>query len=100
MLIIHDEDKLLENPSDAEVALSSSIGELGLSQIDNQIIAALTNNWQKVAMVIFKAMESGGYEFTDEAVELHARRIVYLDSISKLKSNGNLFRPRFSEIKL
>ena len=100
MLLLHDEDELPLAPSEAEKNLILSLGKLGLEKIDNLILSELTDQWKKVAMVIFNAMEAGGFEFTEESVDLHARRVIHLSASGSLCSTGNLHKPRFSEVKL
>lgn len=99
MLLIDDDDELPEISSDEEEAFFKSIGEVGLEQIDDRILNALSDHWEKVAKVIFDAMQDGGFDFSEEIVDFHARRVVSLNGSGKLKSLGDLRKPRFSEIK-
>ncbi len=99
MLLIHDEDELPENPYEEEIMITDSIDEVGLKDIDDRILNALSDHWAKVAKVIFDVMQAGGFEFSEELVDLHARRVIYLNELGKLSSSGNLRKPRFSEIR-
>lgn len=100
MLLIDDEDELPEGPSNEETALSASLGEIGIREIDERICSSLSDHWEKTAKIIFDVMQTGNFNFTEESVDLHVRRVIHLNSLGALSSIGNLRKPRFSEIKL
>jgi Protein of unknown function len=68
--------------------------------IDELIISLITPNWQKVAMVIAKALrlsEDRGLEIGDHAL---AARIDALCTEGRVESQGNLSNWRHSEVRL
>jgi Protein of unknown function len=70
------------------------------SEIDELILSIVTSNWQKVAMVIVKALrssESGSKKISDSTV---AARIDVLCREGRLESQGNLSNWRGSEVRL
>jgi Protein of unknown function len=69
------------------------------AQIDELLMSVITPNWQKVAMVIAKALhmlEDKGMEIGAQAV---AARIVSLSSDGRIESQGNLSNWRHSEVR-
>lgn len=100
MLLIDDEDRVPESSTEAENLLTNSIGQQGLLAIDEAIVNATRSKWMKVARVIIDAIHAGGFTTDDAQVQLHVRRIVALVRAGKLQAQGNLLRPRLSEIRL
>jgi hypothetical protein len=100
MLLLDDDDELPAWPTEDETALVTSLGPTGLAAIDEAIVAATRSRWMKVAMVVHIAVESGGFSIGDALVDLHTRRVIALVEAGTLEAQGNLRRPRFSEIRL
>ena len=100
MLLVHDEDRVPESPTELEMSLTESLGEKGLAAIDDSILAAAGPKWMKVARVVLDALKAGGFSTEDENVRVHVRRVMALVKSHKLESQGNLLRPRFSEVRL
>jgi hypothetical protein len=100
MLLIDDEDRVPEAPTKAENLLTDSLGPKVLLAIDEAIMNATRPRWMKVARVVADAIHAGGYKTDDEQVQLHVRRIVALVVAGRIEAQGNLLRPRFSEIRL
>lgn len=99
MLLLDDEDELPQIPSEEEANLAASLGESGLKAIDIVLVEKSRDKWLKVARVIADALEAGGFTFTEESVDLHARRIIELVNDGSLEAQGNLRKPRFSEVR-
>jgi hypothetical protein len=100
MLLVHDEDRVPESPTEGEVSLAASLGEKGLAAIDAAILAATGPKFMKVARVVSDALKAGGFSTDDENVRVHVRRVIALVRGDKLEAQGNLLRPRFSEVRL
>ena len=100
MLLVHDEDRVPESPTEGEISLTASIGEKGRVAIDKAILAATGPKFMKVARVVSDALKAGGFSTDDENVQVHVRRVIALVSADKLEAQGNLLRPRFSEVRL
>ena len=68
--------------------------------LDELILSVVKPNWQKVAMVLGKALhlsESRRFETSYEAL---AARISVLCTDGRLESQGNLSKWRYSEVRL
>ena len=89
-----------EAPTEAENLLTDSLGPQVLLAIDEAIMNATRPKWMKVARVVVDAIHAGGFTTEDEQVQLHVRRIIALAVAGKIEAQGNLLRPRFSEIRL
>lgn len=100
MLLWDDEDQVTPVPTAGEAALVASLGRAGLAAIDAAILKATRPRWLKVARVVVDAVKAGGFATDDDAVQLHVRRVVALVDAAKLAAQGNLLRPRFSEVRL
>jgi len=100
MLLLDDDDELRVAPSDDEKLLAESLGPEGLRAIDDAIAQVVKQRWQKVAMVAIQAIKTGGQATSEERVQLHVRRIIALVELGTLEAQGNLRRPRFSEVRL
>jgi hypothetical protein len=86
--------------SESERTLADSIGPAGLRSIDYLITKATQPHWLKVARVVADAMKAGGYSGDEPDFDLHVRRVIVLAGTGALEAQGNLRRPRFSEVKL
>jgi hypothetical protein len=100
MLLVDDEDRLPDFPDEEEQAFALELGAEGLSKIDKTIISSARANWLKVARIIGDAIEAGGFDYSDAIVDLHARRVMEIVASGALESQGNLERPRFSEVRI
>jgi hypothetical protein len=100
MVLVHDEDRVPESPTEDEASLTESLGEKGLAAIDAAILGATGPKFMKVARVVSDALEVGGFSTEDENVQVHVRRVIALVKADKLEAQGNLLRPRFSEVRL
>lgn len=100
MLLLDDEDELPVSPEDEEQALASELGAEGLNKIDRAIVGSSKSNWLKVARVIHDAMKIGGFPLSDATVDLHARRVMEVVASGALEAQGNLKKPRFSEVRV
>ena len=72
------------------------LSDLSDDDLDKLLLAAATARWQKVAMVISKAV--GTYETLDE--ERLTRRILALTDLGTLESAGDVNNWRFSEVRI
>jgi Protein of unknown function len=100
MLLLDDDDELPTLPNPSEAKLSVQVGEQGLRAIDAALVSHAKPSWLKVARVVHDALGSGGFVITDEVVRLHVRRVAALVEVGSLEAQGNLRRPRFSEVRL
>jgi Protein of unknown function len=73
-----------------------NLGDVSDDDIDALLLATATVRWQKVAMVIAKAMSV--YDSCDEVRV--GERIIALVKPGELESAGNVRHWRFSEIRL
>ena len=100
MLLLDDDDELPESPEPGEVVLAARLGLNGLQAIDAALVGHARSTWLKVARVVHEALDSGCFAVEDDTVDLHVRRVVSLVASGKLESQGNLRRPRWSEVRL
>ena len=100
MLLVHDEDRVPESPTEGEASLTESLGAKGIAAIDAAILGATGPTFMKVARVVYDALKAGGFPTDDENVQVHVRRVIALVKADKLEAQGNLLRPRFSEVRL
>jgi len=100
MLLLDDGDQLPEVATDAEKALALSLGKNGCSAIDDAILASSRSHWLKVARVVFDAIDVLGQRADDSMIQLCVRRVIGLVNKGLLAAQGNLYRPRFSEVRL
>ena len=100
MLLWDDGDQVTTSPTAGEAALAASLGSTGLAAIDAAILKATRPRWFKVARVVVDAIKDGGFATDDDPVQLHVRRLIALVHAGKLEAQGNLLRPRFSEVRL
>ncbi|RZJ27885.1 MAG: hypothetical protein EON85_10275 [Brevundimonas sp.] len=69
--------------------------------LDNFILDAVDSSWQKVAMVVAKAITDQGLEFpkSEDDAEFVASRIRLLVQAGHLEAAGDVSNWRFSEIR-
>lgn len=75
--------------------------EIDIEKIDLWFLQNITTQWQKVAMVVAKAIEKSDREelLTNVPDVFFGMRVETLVSEGKVISQGNLKKMRFSEIK-
>jgi hypothetical protein len=101
MLLLDDDDELPPQPNEAEARLSSELGDARLQAIDHAIRQSARPRWLKVARVVIDALKAGSFDTPDDAtIHLHVRRLISLVEFGTLESQGNLRRPRWSEVRL
>jgi hypothetical protein len=100
-VLLLDDDDELPPPDAREAGLAAALGDDRLATIDSALIANTKKQWLKAARVVFDALEAGGFpKDNDHYVDLHVRRLIALVDSGKLEAQGNLRRPRFSEVRL
>jgi hypothetical protein len=100
-LLLDDQGELPIAVDEAEAALAANLGPIGLRRIDDNLRRQAVRTWLKVARVVVKALDEGGFQLSDEAtIRLHTRRVIALVESGELESQGNLRRPRWSEVRL
>ena len=74
---------------------------MATQEIDQFILASIDYNWQKVAMIVARALTEPGLDFpnTENDAEFVARRIEVLISTGRLESKGNTTSWRHSEVR-
>ena len=100
MLLLDDDDELPLEPDQDEASLAIRIGPKGLRAIDTALTSHARRGWLKVARVVGEALQAGGFPISDDAIDLHARRVIALVGLGVLEARGNLRRPRWSEVRL
>ena len=99
MLIFDNDDELPEEPTHDEIAVSSQFAR-SLQAIDDAIRRTCTDRFKKVAAIVCDAMRVGDFSVRDERlVRLHVRRVIELVDRGELEAQGDLLRPRFSEVR-
>jgi hypothetical protein len=99
MLLLDDDDELPTLPDEGETNLQRQLGPEALCAIDAAIVANASPRWLKVARVVHDVIESRGLPFEDAVVDLHVRRVIELVQSNRLEAQGNLRKPRWSEIR-
>lgn len=101
MILLDDHDELSPSPDDEELSLVSRLGPAGLQTIDANLTRHANHHWLKVARVVVDAIKAGGFSVNDEGqVRLHVRRLIGLTEVGALDGQGDLRRPRWSEVRL
>jgi hypothetical protein len=100
MLLLDDDDELPASPQPSESELAAQLGPVGMHAIDTALTSHARSCWLKVARVVFDALRSGGFEAEDDIVAVHVRQVANLVASGVLEAQGNLRRPRWSEIRL
>jgi chorismate mutase len=70
-----------------------------LNSIDATILLLAKDRWQKVAMIVAKAEQKLG-EMTKDKLDLVVSRVRALVEEGRLEAQGDLHRPRHSEVRL
>jgi hypothetical protein len=71
-----------------------------LLAIDRAILASSSANWRKVALVVAVAMDAYPDQYYDVPDVFYSQRLRDLVSAGHLEAQGNLYRMRFSEVRL
>lgn len=101
MMLIDDGDELPGTPDEGETQLVTTLGTARLERIDETIRKHVHTRWLKVARVVALAMKDGDFSPTDaDAVRLHVRRVSALVESGAIEGQGNLRKPRWSEVRL
>jgi hypothetical protein len=101
MLLLDDDDELPLLPDEAEARLETGLDEEGVRAIDEALRRHARRGWLKVARVVIDALVAGGFGSSDEvSVRLHVRRVIFLVDSGVFEAQGNLRRPRWSEVRL
>jgi hypothetical protein len=100
MLLLDDEDQLASTPSPDELAFMAAIGAEGVEAVERAILGCTRVRWLKVARVVHDALSSNGFTASDGVVAMHTRLIGVLVRRRALESQGDLRRPRWSEVRL
>ncbi len=99
MLLLDDDDELPTLPGEEELELSLQLGSETLLAIDAALVDHARAQWLKVARVVHDAIKARGFAFDDSVIDLHVRRVIQLVDANVLEAQGNLRRPRWSEVR-
>ena len=100
VLLLDDDDELPDQPEEAESKLVAELGDDGLRAIDEALLRYTRGTWHKVARVVADAMEAGGFATSEDApIDLHVRRMVGLVDSGVIEAQGDVCRPRWSEVR-
>jgi hypothetical protein len=98
---LDDDGELSVQPEEDESRLAAKLGDDGLRAVDAALQQHTRARWLKVARVLSDALEAGGFDPSAEgAVDLHLRRLMGLVDSGLIEAQGNLRRPRWSEVRL
>lgn len=101
MLLLDDDDELPVEATDEEQTLAVRLGSAGLIAIDEALQRHAASPWLKGALVVHRALEEAGGDPWDQPVlHLHVRRLIHLVESGALQAQGNLRKPRWSEVRL
>jgi hypothetical protein len=101
MLLLDDHAELPARPDEAEAALEAQLGEQGLSATDEMLKKHTRRRWLKVSRVVADALEASGVPVSNEGyVALYVRRTIALVDAGLFEAQGDLRRPRRSEVRL
>lgn len=99
MLLLDDDGELPELPDEPEMDLAKRLGSGGLATIDATLLACTDRVQHKVARIIARALDAGGFPPADDYVAVHARRLIGLADAGAVAIFGNPRRPRWSEAR-
>ncbi|MEO8904121.1 MAG: hypothetical protein ABI627_21595 [Polyangiaceae bacterium] len=101
MLLLDDDDELPHSPDEGEATLAAEIGVAGIDAIDASLLEHAQLGWLKVARVVLDALKASGLPPSDDShIRLHVRRVIGLVNAGSLVAQGNLRKPRWSEVRL
>ena len=73
---------------------------MDVDELDATILSHARERWLKVAMVAARTMQERGLGPSDEQLDIVVARVRALVARGRLVAQGNLSRPRFSEVRL
>src|SRR5688500_6433699 len=82
-----------------KILLLRRLGSSGIGQVDQNLRRNAQGQWLKVARIVAHAMRDGGFEAADNVVNLHVRRVIALVESGTLEGQGDLRKPRWSEVR-
>ena len=87
--------------TDEDSKIIESLSDTDIQKIDKWLLKNITKEWQKVAMVVVKAIEESDKvnELTTVPDTFFGMRIEALANSGKITAQGNLKKMHFSEIK-
>ncbi len=96
-----DEEHIEYILSAEDAIIVGRLSEIDIEKIDQWLLQNITTQWQKVAMVVAKAIGESDREelLTNVPDVFFGMRVKALVSEGKVISQGNLKKMRFSEIK-
>jgi hypothetical protein len=100
MLLLDDDEELSETPSQAEACLTAELGPDAIKQVDDSLCRHATRKWLKSASVVVDSLRDRGFPTSDTHVALLVRRVIALVQSGALEAQGNLRKPRWSEVRL
>ena len=86
--------------SGQEQSAAASLTSDDFASIDSAILSCAIPRWQKVAMIISRAIEKLESRYPVFSSAFYARRVQILAAEGRLESQGDLDYMRFSEVKL
>ena len=73
---------------------------MDVDELDATILSHARENWPKVAMVVARTMQDRDLGLSDEPFDIVVARVRALVARGRLVAQGDLSRPRFSEVRL
>jgi hypothetical protein len=73
---------------------------MDVDDLDAAILSHADERWLKVARVAAETMQERGLDPSDEQLDVIVARMRALVAQGRLVAQGNLSRPRFSEVRL
>lgn len=100
VLLLDDDGELPDQPEEEESRLAAELGHDGLQAVDEALRQHTKGSWMKVARVVADAMNAGGFGLSEDGpVDLHVRRMIGLVDSGVIEAQGNVRRPRWSEVR-
>ena len=73
---------------------------MGVEELDAAILSHARPQWRKVAMIAGRTLQELGVAPSNDQLDVVVARIRDLVARGRLAAQGNLSRPRFSEVRL
>jgi hypothetical protein len=73
---------------------------MNLDELDAAILSHVEGRWLKVARIASRALNDFGIPPSDDQLEIVIARLRALVAQGRLLAQGNLSRPRYSEVRL
>jgi hypothetical protein len=83
-----------------QAAHTALLGAEDVGSVERALLHNVSQRWQKVAMVVAKAMSVVGSRLPGVPDAYYSLRVRELVARQVLESRGNLLRMRFSEVRL